>query len=232
MKQLSELHKRKISISLIGHKVSEKVIQRMNSENNPMKNKKSQKKSSNSHKGRHSSPSTEFKKGYIMSDETRQKISNSTKGKIISKETRQKMSENHKGMKGKHHTKESIKKMSGKNHHNFGKSAAKGAGHSKGSYYDSCLQGKIWLRSSYELAYATYLDEHKILYLYENYTYPLGDTTYTPDFFLPQFMKFIEIKGYMSQKAQEKINKFREQYPWNLEVLYKEDLVKLGIEIL
>jgi len=44
-------------------------------------------------------------------------------------------------------------------------------------------------------------------------------------------MKFIEIKGYMRKEAQEKINKFRKQYPWKLEVLFKEDLIKLGISL-
>jgi len=115
--------------------------------------------------------------------------------------------------------------------HNYGKPPAKGAGSGKGSYYDSCLQGKIWLRSTYELAYAKYLDEHKILWMYEMETFDLGDTTYTPDFFLPQFEKFIEIKGWMRKEYQEKIDKFREQYPWDLEVLFKEDLVKLGVKL-
>jgi hypothetical protein len=62
-------------------------------------------------------------------------------------------------------------------------------------------------------------------------TFYLGDTTYTPDFFLPQFEKFIEIKGYMCKEAQEKINKFLEQYPWNLEILYKKDLINLGADL-
>jgi len=107
----------------------------------------------------------------------------------------------------------------------------KNSGYGKGFWYNSSLQGQIYLRSTYELAYAKYLDEHKILYLYENYTYPLGDTTYTPDFFLPQFEKFVEIKGWMRKEAQNKIDKFRELYPWKLEVLFKEDLIKLGIKL-
>jgi len=188
---------------------------------------------------------------YIRGHNNKGKENNSMYGKHHSKESIEKMS---KVKEGKHPSKETIEKMSkakegnipwnkgltsndddrilyGKDNGMYGIPAPPNSSHGKGCYYDSCLQGKIWLRSTYELAYAKYLDEHKILYLYENYTYPLGDTTYTPDFFLPQFMKFIEIKGYMRKEAQEKINKFRKQYPWKLEVLFKEDLIKLGISL-
>jgi len=98
-------------------------------------------------------------------------------------------------------------------------------------HYDSPLQGDVCFKSLYELAYAKYLDSKKILWYYEIETFDLGDNTYTPDFFLPQFEKFVEIKGYMGEESQEKINKFLEQYPWDLEILYNDDLVKLGCEI-
>ena len=32
-------------------------------------------------------------------------------------------------------------------------------------------------------------------------------------------------------KAQEKINKFLEQYSCNFKILYKKDLIELGIEL-
>ncbi len=118
----------------------------------------------------------------------------------------------------------------GKNSSRFGKIVSHLTG--KGSYYDSPLQGTIWLRSSYEIAYAKYLDENNILWLYEIQTFNLGNTTYTPDFYLPTSNLFIEIKGYMTDKAQNKINKFLDNYnDEGLKILYKEDLIKLGIEI-
>ena len=116
-------------------------------------------------------------------------------------------------------------KLSGKNNPAYGKPPV----HTKKSYYDSPLQGRVCFRSSWELKYAKYLDEINILWLYEGKTFNLGDTTYTPDFFLPQFYKFIEIKGYMRPEAQDKINKFIEQYPWDLKILYKKDLIELGV---
>jgi hypothetical protein len=101
----------------------------------------------------------------------------------------------------------------------------------KGSYYNSLLQGKVWLRSKYEIAYAKYLDSQNILWMYEEFTFDLGNTTYTPDFYLPEFEKFVEIKGYISPKSQEKINLFLEQYPWDLEILEYEQLKLLGCDL-
>jgi len=179
-------------------------------------------------------------------------------GKHHTEEFKERQRENHSDMwgennpfYGKHHTEEFKEKMqkpkseehkqkmrenapdrSGKKNPMYGKKAARLSGIGKGSYYDSPLQGTIWLRSSYEIAYAKYLDEHKILWMYEMETFELSnEMTYTPDFFLPKFKKFIDTKGYMKKEAQEKINKFKEEYPWDLEILYKEDLIKLGINI-
>lgn len=169
-------------------------------------------------------------KGFKPTKETKSKISlknsgekNGMYGKIPwnkgippSQETKDKLSKKLKGYN------------SGKDSYRYGKPPAKGAGRGKGQYYNSPLQGKIYLRSSYELSYAKYLDSKNIFWYYEIETFDLGDTNYTPDFFLIKEEKFIEIKGYMLPKYQEKINKFLEQYPWDLEILYKEDLIKLG----
>lgn len=100
------------------------------------------------------------------------------------------------------------------------------------SYYNSPLQGRIRLRSSYELKYAQYLDSQKILWFYEIETFELSNNIlYIPDFFLPQFEKFVEIKGWLKPLDKIKIDKFREEYPWDLEVLFKKDLQNLGINL-
>lgn len=102
----------------------------------------------------------------------------------------------------------------------------------KGQYYQSPYQERIWLRSSYEIKYAEYLDRNNIDWLYECETFDLYDTTYTPDFYLIKEKRFIEIKGWMSEKAQDKIDVFRKYYPEErLEVLFREDLIKLKIKI-
>lgn len=88
----------------------------------------------------------------------------------------------------------------------------------------------INMRSNYELLYAKYLDKNNIKWLYESKTFDLGDSTYTPDFYLPKTNKHIEIKGYFSDKAKIKFTKFKKQYPKiNIEILRKEDLIQRGI---
>jgi len=153
---------------------------------------------------------------------------NSMYGRHHSIETKEKMRISHIGYKphlNHHHTKETRNKISKKQKGKIPNFSGRGI------YYNSPLQGEIYLRSSYEIAYAKYLDSKNILWMYEMETFDLGDTTYTPDFFLPKFEKFIEIKGYMTNKAQEKINRFKEEYPWDLEILRKEDLIKLSINL-
>lgn len=148
-----------------------------------------------------------------MSEKSKQKISNLNSNP--SKETRQKMREC------------KIGKYDGKNNPRYGKVPP-----TKRYYYNSPLHGKICFRSSWELKYAKYLDSHNILWYYEIETFELSnEMTYTPDFFLIKENKFIEIKGFMRHKDQEKINKFLEQYLWDLEILRKDDLIKLGVKI-
>lgn len=118
----------------------------------------------------------------------------------------------------------------GKNNYFFGRPPSLKTGRGKRCHYQSPLQGQVCFRSSYELAYAKYLDSIHELWMYETETFDLGDTTYTPDFFLPRQEKFIEIKGYMSEESQQKINKFNEQYTFNLEIVGLKELKQLGLK--
>lgn len=118
----------------------------------------------------------------------------------------------------------------GKNNHMYGRSPPHGTGHGKRSHYMSPLQGQVCFRSSYELAYAKYLDSIHELWMYEMETFDLVNTTYTPDFFLPRQEKFVEIKGYMTELGLQKINMFKEQYTWDLEVLGLQELRQIGVK--
>ncbi len=121
-------------------------------------------------------------------------------GHGVSASTRQKISKKKKGT----HV--------GKENHMYGRLPSEKSGRGKRSYYPSPLQGQVCFRSSYELAYAKYLDSIHELWMYEMETFDLGNTTYTPDFFLPRLEKFIEIKGYMNEKSKAQIQQFQEQY--------------------
>lgn len=104
--------------------------------------------------------------------------------------------------------------------------------HSKRIYYESPLQGTVCFRSSWEYGYARYLDSIPELWYYEIDTYELLDEkTYTPDFYLPRLNKFIEIKGRIWNKDGLKCNQFKEEYPIDINILFADDLINLGIEV-
>lgn len=129
-------------------------------------------------------------------------------------------------------TKEKISKSNLKRFKDGSRAVSGGNSYSKGGYYVTPLQDKLWLRSSYELAFAKYLDAHQILWMYEMETFDLGNTTYTPDFFIPKEELFVEIKGWMKPESQLKIDIFRDQYPWiELEILFGDILKEMGVDI-
>jgi hypothetical protein len=86
----------------------------------------------------------------------------------------------------------------------------------------------IWMRSTWEVAYAKYLDKNKVKWLYESKTFDLGNTTYTPDFYLPKSDTYVEIKGYLRTNAKKKIKLFKKLFK-DLVVLNKQDLESLGV---
>lgn len=122
-----------------------------------------------------------------------------------------------------------LKVLSGKNNPHYGKPAA----HGKGDYYK-----ETWMRSSWEIAYAKWLDRNNIKWLYEQkifeitYEYggELNEGTYRPDFYLPETNEYIEIKGYWRDDARVKFEAFKEKYKKvSIKVLMEEDLINMGV---
>ena len=107
------------------------------------------------------------------------------------------------------------KKHSGKKSFRYGKSTPRG----KGSYYNG-----IWLRSSWEIKIAEWLDKQKWKWLYEPKRFELRDRTYCPDFYLPDLNMWWEIKGWFHKKHQETIRQFRELYPSERLVVITKDI--------
>jgi hypothetical protein len=95
------------------------------------------------------------------------------------------------------------------------------AAHGKGSWHISFESKRFFLRSSWELAFAKYLDSKKIKYEVENKRFPIKYTyegiekegTYCPDFYLPEKDKYYEIKGWWRDDAKSKYDAFNSQYP-------------------
>jgi hypothetical protein len=131
-------------------------------------------------------------------------------------------------MYGKHHTLKARKlisiknkgKLKGRNNPHFGKIT-----HGKGSYYK-----EIWMRSTWEVKYAKYLDKNKIKWHYEYKTFDLGNCTYTPDFYLPKTNEYIEIKGWWRKNSLRRFKLFKKLYPKiKIKVLMNRDLQILGV---
>jgi len=102
-------------------------------------------------------------------------------------------------------------RMSGKGNSMFGMPSP----HRKGGFRKDLNH---YVRSSWEADFARILNLHKVKYEYEPKTFELvreggGIVNYTPDFYVPSQNTFYEIKGWMHELDQEKINLFKQQYP-------------------
>jgi predicted amidophosphoribosyltransferase len=85
-----------------------------------------------------------------------------------------------------------------------------------------------WFRSYWEANFAKWLNLSDIKWKYEPKMFDLGNTTYTPDFYLPAFDCWIEIKGWENKDFKKKFKKWQKQYKLNNRLLFREDLNKLG----
>jgi hypothetical protein len=85
----------------------------------------------------------------------------------------------------------------------------------------------VWMRSTWEVAYANYLDKNKIKWLYEPKTFDLGNSTYTPDFYLPETDTYIEIKGFITVEFKRKYRIFKKKFKTiKLRVIKEKQLKK------
>jgi hypothetical protein len=67
----------------------------------------------------------------------------------------------------------------------------------------------IVMRSSWEVDFAEEMDRHGVRWQYEPERFDLGWTTYMPDFYLPDRQLYIEVKGYLREKAVLKMVDFQ-----------------------
>jgi hypothetical protein len=87
----------------------------------------------------------------------------------------------------------------------------------------------FWMRSSWEVAFAEYLDELEWPWLYEAHTYELSCGYYTPDFYIPHSGTYIEVKGALLKGSIDRIKKFTKETGKPLLVLFQKDLKDLGV---
>jgi hypothetical protein len=92
------------------------------------------------------------------------------------------------------------------------------------------LYKKVLFRSSWEVKYAKYLTKNHIKWLYESKTFDLGNSTYTPDFYLPESDTYVEIKGWWRDNAKKKFRLFKKKYSdIKIEVLTEVLLKFVGV---
>lgn len=97
------------------------------------------------------------------------------------------------------------------------------------------INGKIWMRSSWEPAFAKWMDDNEIEWQYEKKRFYVGEgewngVTYIPDFYLSDQGQYIELKGWLDPKQKKKISKFRRMYPeikfWILRRKHLKNILK------
>lgn len=71
---------------------------------------------------------------------------------------------------------------------------------------------KMAFRSQFEDLTAQLLDLNKLAFKYEKYTFKVGYSLYTPDFFIPEYSCFLEVKGLWTMGKKKKMQKFMERY--------------------
>lgn len=76
----------------------------------------------------------------------------------------------------------------------------------------------IYFRSSWEANIARYYNYLGIKWEFEPKTFIFknitrGSVSYTPDFYLPEEDKWVEVKGWMDGKSKTKLKRFKKQYP-------------------
>lgn len=133
-----------------------------------------------------------------------------------------------KGRKGKHLSKEQKENLSiirSKAIENMGGGGFK---HVKWFNLKNISGESFIVRGTWELLVGTKLNEANIEWkrkIYLNYTDDNGlKRTYTPDFYIPILDRYIEVKGFFSEKDKDKLKKVIKEHNINLLILRESDI--------
>lgn len=152
--------------------------------------------------------------GQKTPDDVRKKISNALKGKST---VRGKTPEIEIGRK---------QKLSKRIKERYEKGWMPKAGRCKKIEYYSKIAGKVFLDGGWELLVAKYFDGKNILWRRNKIKFPYINlknkpSYYTPDFYLPDYKIYLEIKGYETELDRCKWK----QFPFDLKV-WKKNIIK------
>lgn len=90
----------------------------------------------------------------------------------------------------------------------------------------------ICMRSNWEILYAGWLDSKKLHWEYEPLITRLKEINmcYCPDFYVKEWKKFVEVKGYLSEDGKKKIEAFKEKFgDKKLIVVDEKEMKRLGL---
>lgn len=144
----------------------------------------------------------------------------------ISNKTKEAM--NKPEIKEKHKQHQRISQLLNPRGEKISKSVSKAFSEGKGHKINHRLQYKgIYMRSSWEIKVAQWLDENNIEWKFEPQWFKLEkNLRYLPDFFLPEKNTFLEVKGFLREKDKLKMNKFIEL---GNELLYIDNIKKINL---
>ena len=116
-----------------------------------------------------------------------------------------------------------------------------GGFHTTSNAYSRCKGGfrkdiGCYFRSAWEANIARILNLFRIEWLYECKRFSFDNETngvlsYQPDFYLPQYNKWIEVKGWMDEKSKKRLELFKKYYPEefsNLILIENKEYIKIS----
>lgn len=219
---VSEETKQKISRALTGRKLSEEHCRKVSEV------QKGKVQTSFTTKGLKFSQDTRNKmseshKGVIRSEIHRRNLSIANIGKQHSTETREKMSASHMGSSVPLAQRQKISETVRRSYILGDRKPTTRYPRGNITVYNG-----IKFRSSWESKFAQWLDSNNIAWQYEPRVFNLGKTSYRPDFYIPGYGKWIEIKGFLRHEDANKICSFS-NLGYDVEVLLKPELKELGV---
>jgi hypothetical protein len=90
------------------------------------------------------------------------------------------------------------------------------------------ISKNIYFYSRWEANIARLYNYKKVPWVYAPDTFDIGEQNYTPDFYLPEEDKYVEVKNFWGKYSKDRHEKFKKSYPdTKLEVILKKEYLEL-----
>ena len=85
------------------------------------------------------------------------------------------------------------------------------------------------MRSAWEVAFAKWCHSKGLHWHYEPRSFSTSKGTYLPDFYVTEWLSYVEVKGARLEKPMEKMKAFSKESGFGLIPLFEKDLRKMGV---